>query len=134
MEIDQIGGEDANVFEEPINISSPMLEEDINRVSNTQREKSSYEEVKDKLRLENIEIDKLKKKVRMHAVERSNFERMKGLWELEKVSNIDSISSQDQFFIWIVPAIKEEKFIRTVNTKIRANNRRLKIQVEYLEI
>ena len=85
MEIEKIGGEDANFFEEPINISSPMLGEDRNRVFNTQREKSSYEEVKDKLRLANIEIDKLKKKVRMHAVERSKFERLKGLWELEKV-------------------------------------------------
>jgi len=134
MEIVQTEGEDANFFEEPINISSPMLEEDRNRVFNTQREKSSYEEVKDKIRLANIEIDKLKKKVRMHAVERSNFERLKGLWELEKVSNIESISSQDQFYIWTVPAIKEENFIRMVNTKLRANNRRLKRQVEDLEI
>ena len=129
MEIDQTGGEDANVFEESINISSPMLEEDRNRVFNTQREKSSYEEVKDKLRLANIEIDKLKKKVRMHAVERSNFERLRGLWELEKVSNNESISNWDQFFIWTVPTIKEEKFIRIVNIKLRANNRRLKRKV-----
>ena len=134
MEIDQTGGEDANVFEEPINISSPILEEDKNRVFNTQREKSSYEEVKDKLILANIEIDKLKKKVRMHAVERSKFERLKGLWELEKVSNIESINSEDQFYIWTVPAIKEAKFKRLVNTKLRANNRRLKRQVEDLEI
>ena len=62
----------------------------------------------------------------MNAIERSNFERLKGLWELENVSNSESISSQDQFFIWTVPAIKEAKFIRMVNTKLRANNRRLK--------
>ena len=79
MEIDQIGGENANVFEEPINTSSQILEEDKNRAFHTQRERSSYEEVKDKLRLANIEIDKLRKKVRMHVVERSNFERLKGL-------------------------------------------------------
>ena len=34
MEIDQTRGEDANVFEEPINISSQILEEDRNRVFN----------------------------------------------------------------------------------------------------
>ena len=134
MEIDQIGGEDASVFEEPINTSSQILEEDKNRVFNIQRERSIYEEVKEKLRLANIEIDKLKKKVRIHAVERSNFERLKGLWELEKVSNIESTNNQDQFFIWTILAIKEEKFIRMVNTKLRANNRRLKRQVEDLQI
>ena len=70
MEIDQIGGEDASVFEKPINTSSQIFEEDRNRVFNTQRERSSYEEVKDKIRFANIENDKLRKKVRMHAVER----------------------------------------------------------------
>ena len=134
MEIDQIGGEYAIVFEEPINTSSQIFEEDRNKVLNTEKEKTSYEEVKDKLKLANVEIDKLRKKVRMHAVERSNFERLKGLWELEKVSNSESISSQDQFFIWTIPAIKATKFISMVNTKLRANNRRIKRQVEDLQI
>ena len=71
-----------------------MPEEDRNRVFNIQKEKSSYEDVKDKLRLENNEIDKLKKNVRVHAEEREKFERMKGLWELEKNPNPELINSQ----------------------------------------
>ena len=76
----------------------------------------------------------LKKKVRVQAKERENFERMKGLWEMEKNPNLELIDSQAQFFIWTLPAIKEEKFIRMVNTKLRENNRRLKRRVEDLEI
>ena len=84
-----------------------MPEEDRNRVFNIQKEKSNHEDAKDKLRLENNEIDKLKKKVRVHAEERANFERMKGLWEMEKNPNPELIDSQAQFFIWTLPAIKE---------------------------
>ena len=59
---------------------------------------------------------------------------MKGLWELEKNPNPKLIDSQAQFFIWTLPAIKEEKFIRMINTKLRENNRNLKRRVEDLEI
>ena len=70
----------------------------------------------------------------MHAEERERFERMKGLWEMEKNPNPELIDSQSQFFIWTLTAIKEAKFIRMVNTKLRENNRKLKRRVEDLEI
>ena len=50
MELDK-AGEVSNVYEEPIDLSSPMPEDDKNRVFNTQREKSSYEGMKEKITL-----------------------------------------------------------------------------------
>ena len=85
MELDK-AGEVSNVYEEPIDLSSPMPEGDRNIVFNTQREKSSYEEIKEKLRLANLEIAKLKKKARRNVVEKSNFNRIRVLWEVERVS------------------------------------------------
>ena len=60
--IEKTGKESATVFEETTNASSQMPEEDRNRVFKVQKEKRSCEEVKNKLRLENNEIEKLKKK------------------------------------------------------------------------
>ena len=45
MELDK-SKEVSNVYEDPIDLSSPMPEGDKNRVFNIQREKSSYEEIK----------------------------------------------------------------------------------------
>ena len=59
---------------------------------------------------------------------------MKGLWELEISPNPELIDSRAQFFIWTLPAINEAKFIRMVNIKLRANNRRLEKRIEDLEI
>ena len=58
----------SNDYEEPIDLSSPMLEDDRNRVFHTQREKSSYEGMKEKLRLANLQIARLEKKERKHVV------------------------------------------------------------------
>ena len=87
MELDKLG-EFLEVYEEPIELSSPMLEGDKNRVFNTQTEKSSYEEIKERLRLSNLEIVILKKKARRHAVEKTNFNRIRALWEVERVQNL----------------------------------------------
>ena len=75
-----------------------MPEGDRNRVFNTQREKRSYEGIKEKLRLANLEIAKLKKKARKHVVEKIKFDRIKALWELERVSKPETVSSEAQFF------------------------------------
>ena len=112
--IEKTGEESATIFEETTNASFAMPEEDRNRVFKVQKEKSSYEEVKNKLRLANNEIEKLKKRERIYVEEKVKFERMKGLWELEKNPNPELIDSQDQFFIYTLPAIKEAKFIRMV--------------------
>ena len=128
MELDKIG-EVSNFYEEPIELSSPMPEDERNRVLNTQREKSSYEGIKEKLRQANLEIAKLKKKARKHVVEKTKFDIIKALWELERVSKPEA-----QFFTWTLPEIKEAKFVRRTNVNLRATNRRLKRHIEYLEI
>ena len=124
----------SNDYEEPIDLSSPMLEDDRNKVFQTQREKISYEGMKEKLRLDNLRIARLDKKARKHVVEKIKFYRIKALWELERVSNPETISSEAHFFTWTLPAIKEAKFVRWVNVNLRATNRRLKRQIEDLEI
>ena len=59
---------------------------------------------------------------------------MKAVWEGQIVSKSEIPSSEEQFFTWTVPAIKEAKFVRVINTHLRASNRRLRRQVEDLEI
>ena len=125
MELDK-AGEVSNFYKEPIDLSSPMPEGDRNRVFNTQREKRSYEGIKEKLRLANLEIAKLKKKSRAHVVEETNFNRIRALWEVEKLSKTETVSSEPQYFTWTVPAIKEARFMRMINVKLRATKRRLK--------
>ena len=119
-------GEFSNFYEEPIDLSSPMPESDKNRVFSTQIEKSSYEEIEEKLRLANFEISRLKRKARTRATEKTNFNRIKALWEIERVSKPKTISSEAQYFTWTVPAIKEAGFVRMINVKLRNTNRRLK--------
>lgn len=133
VELDK-AGEVSNVYEEPIDLSSPMLEDDRNRFFHTQREKSSYEGMKEKLRLANIQIAKLEKKAIKHVVDKIKFDRIKALWELERVSKPKTVSSDAQFFTWTLPAIKEAKFVRRINVNLRATNRRLKRHIEDLEI
>ena len=90
--------------------------------------------MEEKLKSANYEIFKLKKRARKHAIEKTNFKRMKALWEGDKVSKPKIISSEAQYFTWTVPAIKEARFVRVMNTHLRTSNRRLRIQVEDLEI
>jgi len=71
---------------------------------------------------------------RRHAIEKKNFKWVKALWEVEKVSKPEIVSSETQYFTWTVPAIKEAGFVRRMNAQLRANNRRLKRQIEDLEI
>ena len=103
-----------------------MPEADKNRVFHTQTEKSSHEEIEEKLRLAKFEIAKLKRKERRHATEKTNFNRIKALWEVERVSKLETVSSEAQYFTWTVPAIKEARFVRMINVKLRATNRRIK--------
>ena len=67
-------------------------------------------------------------------MEKINFDRIKALWELGRVSKPETVSSEAQFFTWTLPAIKVAKFVRRININLRATNRRLKRQIEYLEI
>jgi len=51
--------------------------------------------------------------------------RVKALWEVEKVSKPEIVSSETQYFTWTIRAIKESRFVRRMNAQLRATNRRL---------
>lgn len=58
-------------YEEPLVPVVPpslMHEDDRNRAVDTQEEENSFEEVKKKLKLSNLEISQLKKRARKHAI------------------------------------------------------------------
>lgn len=114
------------VQEELIDLSSPISEGEKNKVFPTQTGKTSYEEMEGRLRVANNEIARLRMRARSHATEKTDFKRIKALWEVEKVSKLEIVSSEAQYFTWIVPAIKEARFVRTMNAQLRATNRRLK--------
>ncbi len=117
-----------------IDLSSPIPEGDKNRVFSTQTEKVSYEEMEERLRVANNEIARLILRERRHATEKTNFKRVKALCEVEKVSKPELVSSETQYFTWTVPVIKETIFVRRINDQLRATKRRLKRQIEDLEI
>lgn len=68
-----------DVHEELINLPSPRPRGDKNTVPATQTEKASYEVMEENLKSPNNEIAKLRVRARKHAVENSNFKRMKAL-------------------------------------------------------
>ena len=82
----------------------------------------------------NLEIDNLKKKERRHIVEKTNFNIIRALWEVGRISKPETVSSEVQYFTWTIPAIKEARFMRMINVKLRATNKILKRQIEDLEI
>lgn len=118
----------------PVVPPSPMHEGDKNRAVNTQEKENDYEEVKKKLKLANLEIAKLKKMERKHTVQKSNFKRIKSLWEDGKVSKAEVVSRDAQYFTWTVPAIKEARYIRWINDILRTNIEVMKREIEDLEI
>ena len=95
---------------------------------------TKYKSLEEELRSANHEIAKLKKRARKHVIEKKKINRMKAIWEGQIVSKPEIPSSEEQFFTWTVPTIKEEKFVRVINTHLRASNIRLRIQMEDLEI
>ena len=98
-----------------IDLSSPIPEGDNNRVFFTQTKRTNYEEMEERLKSANYEISRLRKIARRHAAEKTNFKRIKALWELEKFFKPETISSEAQYFTWTVPAIKEARFVRMMN-------------------
>jgi len=54
--------------------------------------------MEEKLKSASHEIVKLKKRARKHVIEKTSFKRMKSLWEAEKVSKLEIISSEAQYF------------------------------------
>ena len=75
-----------------------------------------------------------RKRERKHIIENIEFKRMKAVWEGQTVARSEIPNSAEQFFTWTVPTIKEENFVRVINTHLRASNRNIRGQVEYLEL
>ena len=86
------------------------------------------------MRLANLEIARLKKASRKHAIKEAHFNKMEALWEDKTISIPEVVDCNAQYYTWTVPAIKEAKFIRKVNTKLRAGIRVMKRHIEDLKI
>lgn len=125
---------DAFFVQEELESPSSRPEGDKSMVPATQTEKASYEVMETRLEVANNEIAKLRVRERERAAEKTNFKRMKTLWEAERVPKSEIVSNEQQYFTWIVHAIKEAKFVRKNNTQLRATNKGLKRKIEYLEI
>ena len=94
----------------------------------------SVEELKKMLKLTNLEIAKLKKASRKHAIKEAHFNKMEALWDDKTIQMLEVVDCHAQYYTWSVPAIKEAKFIRKVNTKLRARIRVMKKQIEDLKM
>jgi len=107
----------------PSETSSQLHKDDRGKAVITQQEECSFEEVKKKLKLANLEIAKLRRASRKHAMKEANFNKMEALWEDKIVSISEVVSCHAQYFTWTVPTIKEVRYIRRVNTKLRTRIR-----------
>ena len=80
------------------------------------------------------EIAKLKKAARKHAAIHAKY--YKTLWEgneAVKAQFNSVVDGHEQFHTWIVPAIKEARYIRRINMQLRAGNRAMRKQIEDLK-
>lgn len=116
----------------PLETSSQLHEELKNTI--IPQEEYSVEELKKKLRLANLEIARLKKASRKHAIKEAQFNKMEALWEDKTFSIPEVVDCNTQYYTWTVPALKEAEFIRKVNTNLRARIRVMKRQIEDLKI
>lgn len=73
-----------------------------------------------------LEIAKLKERVRKHVIKKENFKRVKASWEDGKVTRYEVMSGHDQYFTWIVPVIKKERYVKKINGKLRTKIQMLK--------
>lgn len=100
----------------------------------SQQEKCSFEELEKKLKLANLEISKLKKISKKHAIKEDYFNKMEALWEDKTISIPEVVNFHAQYYTWTVPAIKEARYIRKVNTKLRAGTRIMKRKIKDLKM
>jgi len=103
----------------PSETSSELHKDDRGKAIITQLEEYSFEEIKKNLKLTNLEIEKLRKTSRKHAMKEANFNKMEALWEDKIISIPKVVSCHAQYFTWMVPVIKEARYIRRVNAKLR---------------
>ena len=81
-----------------------------------------------------MKLPNLEKPQGKHAIKEAHFNKMETLWEDKTISIPEVVSCNAQYFTWMVPAIKEVRYIRRVNAKLRARIQIMKRQVEYLKI
>jgi len=117
----------------PSETSSQLHKDDRGKAVISQEE-YSVEELKKKLKLANIEIARLKKTSRKHVIKEAHFNKMEALWEDKTISIPEMVDCHAQYYTWSIPAIKEAEFIRKVNTRLRAEIRIMKRQIEDLKI
>ena len=98
------------------------------------QEEYSVEELKKKLKLANLEIAKLKKASRKHAIKEAHFNKMEALWEDKTIQIPGVVDCHAQYYTWSIPAIKDAKFITKVNTRLRVGIRIMKRKIEDLKI
>lgn len=130
-------GEVAELHEGPMvpsETSSQLHKDDRGKEIITQQEECSSEDVKKKLKFANLEIPKLRKTSRKHAIKEANFNKMEALWEDKIISIPKVVSCHAQYFTWTVPATKEARYIRRVNAKLRTRIRMMKRQIGELKI
>ena len=114
--------------------SSWLHKNDRGKAVISQQEECSFEELKKKLKLANLEIAKLRKTSRKHAIKETYFNKMEALWEDKTISVLEVVNCHAQCYTCTVPAIKEARYIKKVNTKLRAGIRIMKRQIEDLKI
>ena len=121
---------------EIIDLSSPTVKHTINKLKRGKEkviEKTEFQRLEENLKLENQEIVVMKKRARKHSVEKVQFKRMKEVWEGQVDYVSETLDNTEQLVKWIIPTIKEAKFVRIIKTHIRANNKRLKYSVKDLQ-
>ena len=113
--------------------SSQLHKNDSGKATISQEE-CSVQELKKKLELANLEISKLIKASRKHTIKEAHFNKMEALWEDKTISIPEVVDCHAQYYTWSVPAIKEAKYIRKINTRLRVGIRIMKRQIEDLKI
>ena len=81
------------------------------------------------MRLANLEIARLKKASRKHAIKEAHFDKMQALWEDKTFQIPEVVDSNTQHYTSTVPALKEVAFIRKVNMKLRGGIKVMKRQI-----
>jgi len=108
--------------------------EEVAKTHEEPQEEYNVEELKKKLELANLEIAKLKKASRKHVIKEAHFNKIEALWEDKTISIPEVVNCHAQYYTWSVPAIKEAKFIRKVNMRLKAGIIIMKRKIEDLKI
>ena len=105
----QVTIEVAKAPEKVIDLSSPIVEHAVNKVEKGKEHMSECQLLEKRLKLENQEMEMMRKRARQHNIEKTKFKRLKAIWEGQTSARSEIPSSAQQFFTWIVPTIKEDR-------------------------